>query len=291
MKKGSHYNLAIADLIMGILFIFILILVKFMLDYQDKKDDLSKPLFERNNILDNIAKELKEKHNIIVDIDKKNGILKLNDVHYFDEGQYELNQIGKKELKIIRNIIFEKIVCYSHLKSHGTSQKWPMDKEGRTNLNQWINYCEDEQPDKYALMDTILIEGHADSKPIPENGNLWKKGIKTNLDLATKRSIKAFEYLTNYQEATIQQIESGNYLYALENKQEKALFAVSSYGNLRRHQNRHKYGIINIIDRHISLDEAQAGDRRIDIRFIMAQPDDIAQSLSQQINNKESVHE
>ena len=185
MKTVSHYNLAIADLIMGILFIFILILVKFMVDYQDKKDNLSQPLIERNHILDNIAKEL-EKKNIKVEVDKKNGILKLNNVHYFDEGEYELNAKGQRDFKLIQEKIFQSIVCYSNLQSNGTKRKWP--KDSKLKLKDWINRCCKEQPDKYALIDSILIEGHADSKPIPEDGKLWKKGIKSNLELATKRS-------------------------------------------------------------------------------------------------------
>ena len=269
MDKGSHYNLCISDLIMGLLFIFILILLKFMLDYQDKKHDLSKPLVERNHIIEDIAKEL-EKENIKVEVDKENGVLKLNDIHYFDVGQYKLSQKGKEDFKKIQKTLSRNIICYSHIKSQGTQQKWPIDF--RLELDKWINHCRKKKPNQYGLIDSILIEGHADSKPISKHGKLWRKGIKTNLDLATKRSITAFKTLTRYNEATSQKKATGNYLYALENRQEKPLFGVASYGNLRSNQNRSPA---------MQIKKIEARDRRIDIRFIMIQTDDIKETVSQ----------
>ncbi len=240
-----------------------------MLDYQNKKQDLSEPLVERNHVIENIAKEL-EKKGVKVEVDKENGVLRLTDIHYFDEGQYELSAKGREDFQIIQKSLFENIICYSHLQSSGTKQRWPIHPT-ESNLNKWIDHCKEKQPDQYGLIDSILIEGHADSKPIPQNGKLWKKGIKTNLDLAMKRSIIAFQFLTKYSESTSQKKESGNHLHALENKQEKPLFGVASYGNLRRSQNRNP----------AQLKKNQAGDRRIDIRFIMIQTEDVKEVVSQ----------
>ena len=239
-EKSSHYNLCISDLIMGLLFIFILVLLKFMLEFQDKKlefqsktEDLSRPLIERSHIIKNIKNKLNKK-GIESEIDLENGVLKLSSIHYFDKGQYELNEKGKKDFKQIKEVLFKNIVCYSDWKSKITQKKWPSESQGI--LNQWKNHCQSKKPDKYGLIDSILIEGHADKTPISKKGSLWKKGIKTNLDLAVKRSTTAFQALSRYEEVTSdKKISAGNYLFALTNKKEKSLFGVTSFGNLRSH--------------------------------------------------------
>ena len=83
MKNNSHYTLSISDLIMGVLFIFILILMKFMIEYHNLKRDLLKPILERTKILKELKKEI-EKEDIKVEIDIKNGVLKLMGANYFN---------------------------------------------------------------------------------------------------------------------------------------------------------------------------------------------------------------
>ena len=273
MEKSSHYNLCISDLIMGILFIFILVLLKFMLEFQDRKlefqsktDDLSKPLIERGHVIKNIRDELKEE-GIESEIDIENGVLKLSNVHYFDRGQYELNEKSKEDFKHIKEVLFKNVICYSHLNSQITKQQWPSSSEER--LIEWKNHCHsDIHKNKYGLIDSILIEGHADRTPIPKGGYLSKKGIKTNLDLAAKRSIEAFESLLEYDEESSNNKKSGNYLFVLTNKKEKPLFGVTSFGNLRSHEPKK-----NRSPAQIAKDQSQ--DRRIDIRFVMGQPEEL----------------
>ncbi len=265
MEKGSHYNLCISDLIMGLLFIFILVLLKFMLEFQSKKDDLSKPLVERGHIIKNIKKEL-EKEGIKSEIDVKNGVLKLSNVHYFDKGQYELSEKGRKDFEQIKKILFENITCYSHLNSQITKQQWPSGLENEGRLIEWQSHCSKTHKNKYGLIDSILIEGHADKTPISKTGSLSKIGVKTNLDLAVKRSIIAFQALSDYEEVSSdEKISAGNYLFALTNKKEKPLFGVTSFGNLRSHHNKKSRNPAQI-------EKDQGQDRRIDIRFVMGQP-------------------
>ena len=264
MKNSSHYIFSISDLMVGILFIFILILIKFMIEYQTKKTSLLEPLIERNKLLEDLGNTMR-KHKIKVDIDKENGVLKLKNVNYFSSGKHELSPQGKKDLKRIKEI-FEKIICYSDLKNSKTKERW-VKIYGEKKLNEWIEHCK-RYKNKYALIDSILIEGHADSTPIGDS--LKEEGIKTNLDLAMKRSQTVFEFLLDYKEATKTEKESGNYFYTLVNKKGKPLFGLTSYGNLRRNLKPHK------------LKKKKPGlqaDRRIDIRFIMSQPEDIQKEL------------
>ena len=262
MKNASSYSLSISDLIMGFLFIFILILMKFMLEYEKKKEGFTFLIEERNNLIKTIGKEMKEQK-IEFKIDERNGILRLKSLHYFKEGHYVLSSKGKEDFKKIEKI-FKKLICYSDLKK--TKEDWM--KETKKNAKQWDyiwgewgERCDEKYKIQYGLVDSILIEGHADRKPIGEN--LKKKGIKTNMELAMKRSQTVFYFLTNYKEATKDNKKSGNYLYILRNTQGKSLFGVTSYGNLRSELD--------------SLQTNRFEDRRIDIRFIMIQPKELTE--------------
>ena len=268
MEKSSHYNLCISDLIMGLLFIFILVLLKFMLEFQTKKDDLSKPLVERGEIVRSIKEDLK-KEGIESEVDVKNGILRLSNVHYFNRGQYELNEKGKKDFKQIKEVLFKNIICYSDWKNKITQKRWPSDSKSQDILSQWKNYCQNKELDKYGLIDSILIEGHADKTRISKEGSLWKRGVKTNLDLAVKRSTTAFQVLSRYEEVAFdKRVSSGNYLYALTNKKGEPLFGVTSFGNLRSHHNKNNRSLAQI-------EKDQRQDRRVDIRFVMGQPEEL----------------
>ena len=268
MKNNSNYTLSISDLLMGFLFIFILILLKFMIDYQNKKTNLFKPLQERSNLLKDLKKKMASEK-IKVEIDKENGVLKLTNIYYFSEGNYILSAKGKKDFKKIKKI-FNILICYSDLNNPETKKRWLV-KYTADNLKNWKKYCRKKYAKQYGLIDSILIEGHADSKPIGKE--LKKKGIETNVDLAMKRSSNIFKFLLNYEESTKKTSESGNYFYALLNKQRKPLFGMTSYGNLRRNLQEKK-------DRNLS---SQRSDRRIDIRFIMSRSDDIQEHLKKNL--------
>ena len=261
MKNASQYSLSISDLIMGLLFIFILILMKFMLEYENKKTELLFPIEERKKIINKIGKEI-EKKNIQVEIDEKNGVLKLKNLHYFNKGSYKLSSKGEKDFKQIKKI-FHRLICYSDLKNPRTKKKWQSTKYGKDNFSKWVKYCDKNHRNKYNLIDSIFIEGHADWTPIGKSLKL--KGVETNIDLAMRRSQTVFKFLTNYKEAAIKADES--YLYFLSNEQGNPLFGVASYGNLRSKQS-------------LSHDpSSEAKDRRIDIRFIMTQPKGLKEEL------------
>ena len=269
MKSGSHYTLSISDLLMGFLFIFILILLKFIIDYHNKKDNLSKPLKERDSLLESLKKEI-EKKDIRTKIDKENGILELPEILCFQKSKYKLNKEQKEGLKEVRKI-FLKIICYSNLDSREMEKRWLLIYGEEFEKKK---YCPSKKHDhRYGLIDTILVEGHADSTPI--GSYFWDKGIITNLDLAMKRSQNVFEFLLQYKEPTRQNpIPYGNYLYVLVNKKEKSLFGVTSYGNLRSSSQRNNH-------RSNSPTEKE---RCINIRFIMSQPDDLQDYLKKEYN-------
>ena len=276
MKNGSHYTLSISDLLMGILFIFILILMKFITDYHNKKDKLLLPLVKRVKLLKKLEKEIK-KQDIKVKVDTKNGILELEDILCFPKSEYELNKEQQEGLKKICGI-FSDIICYADLEK--TSKKyviWRTDWKDKIPLSCDRDKELKSRPDctkqTNGLIDTILIEGHADSTPI--GGYFREQGIKTNLDLAMKRSQQVFRFLTQYKEGTTDKPARGNHFYYLLNKREQSLFGVTSYGNLR--------SSVKANDREPS---SSVKERCINIRFIMSQPDELEKSLKQEDANE-----
>ncbi len=272
MKNSSHYTLSISDLLMGFLFIFILILLKFIIDYHDKKNALSIPLIERAELLKSLKKKI-EKKDISVKVDLENGILTLPEILCFQKSKYNLSEEQQKGLKAVIKALAP-IICYSNLNSEEMKQRWKRFYNKSFEKKKCNKY-----KNKQGLIDTILVEGHADSTPIGSYfGNTC---IITNLDLAQKRSQNVFKFLLQYKEPTRKNpIPEGNYLYALVNQKEKSLFGVTSYGNLRSpdQRNNKKSGSL------------QEKDRCINIRFIMSRSDDLQAHLKKKLK-QEKQHE
>ena len=274
MKNNSHYTLSISDLLMGFLFVFILILLKFMIEYNNKKNNLSKPFINRAKLMGYLKEEI-EKENIEVKIDIENGILELPKTLCFDEGKYELNNEKKQKLKKVREIMIRKIVCYSNWNSEKMEKRLKNDLTYR----KWKHDCEkSENQDKEKSIDTILIEGHADSTLIGENLCKNKedmldfdksyKCIRTNIELSMERAKNVFKFLLQYDEL---KTEKGNQLYALVNENDKPLFGVTSYGSLRSSDQKPDS----------SPSEKECINREIHIRFITSQPDKLEENLDE----------
>ena len=304
MKTNSHYTLSISDLMMGLVFIFIIILMKFILDSQKEKvnyqkqkvayhkqeDMLLQPLKERRKLIKTLKAQLK-KENIKAEIDTEHGVLTLTDLVSFNKGQYQLTVKERNNLEKIKDIFWDVLFCYSHIESSKMEKKL---QKINISVTDKRKSCNKNHPKKDKLIDSILIEGYADATGISPYSSLRLEGINDNIDLAMKRARSMFDFLLEYQEATSTSPESGNHLSALVNKQEKPLFGITSYGNLRsinasrsinnvtsksdKKIGKSKDGRIDKSDRNI--DESK--DRRIDFRFIMSQSEDLQKELTKQ---------
>lgn len=280
MKSISKYTLCISDLMMGLLFIFMLLSMKFMLEHKERKARLLDPLNARTKLILGIEKEMK-KEKMKVEVDLENGVLSLRDISYFDKGSYELSFEGKLQFEKVKNILGRKVICYSDLEK--LKEKYP-NIERDDNWGKYYHGC-----DKNVSIDSILIEGHADQTPT--GPGLRLKGVKDNIDLAVKRSKTVFELLTGYKESVK---GKGNYLHFLSNKKGQPLFGMVTYGNLR---GKHSVNFVSPLpqspppygthgtdggdDRNPSSEGWK--DRRIDIRFIMAQSEEIQLELKKSI--------
>ena len=299
-KIGENYDLSIADLFSGALFIFIILLVYFIIQFNEKKNDLTKPLTARTKLLENIKKEILQK-GIKVTIDKENGVLRIpvsKECSYFKSGEYRLNDCGRKNFKKIRNVFTRIIPCYV---------------SKRFQKNCAIKEIKGKK--YFDFIDTVLIEGHTDYEPIgdlfrnycTEKGRRKQRNIcnkcnrrclkkhsrnkrkrrckaicekkchnkdskiclESNFHLSSMRSRKIYSYLLGYEEPK-RKSPKGNILFNIESGNKK-IFGVTGFGSSRPVEIKKK--------KYLKTREFKKYNRRIDFRFIMATPEEIKEEI------------
>ena len=126
--------------------------------------------------METLQKELKQK-NIDVDIDPKNGNMRVRADTFFSIGSAELSGDGRNKLSEIAKTISEKL--------------------SETKYKQAI--------------DTIFIEGHTDNKPITQvnGGRRW-----TNMELSSQRAINSFIEMNRAVNISGMKNSNGNFLFS-----------------------------------------------------------------------------
>jgi flagellar motor protein MotB len=236
--EGAGYLISVADMMSGLLLIFIITLVAFILNFQDavqkqkKVTETQKEIVRkitnaeqiRSTLLITIKTRL-EQNNIIVEIDTEHGVLRLTEqAVLFESGAESLDDDNKNNLKIIGQVLSELVPCYSATPPTGDT------------CGEYKSYK--------GKVDSIFIEGHTDNVPI----NSWR--MEDNWVLSAKRAITAYrELVPNTILADIQNISG------------QPVFSVSGYGEGRPVEG-HSY----------SVPTSDPVNRRIDMRFIMTPP-------------------
>ena len=159
-NEDGHYYISISDLMTSLLFIFILILAYMMLSFVEKKEQLNREIKKlesnletRTNLLHLLQNELLEK-NINVNIDTKNGNMRLKSDLLFESGSATISSEGVKQINILANILVNALKEEKYLQS----------------------------------IDTVFIEGHTDDVPFSANNKYhW-----TNKELSAQRAINTF---------------------------------------------------------------------------------------------------
>lgn len=235
--EGAGYLISVSDMMSGLLFIFIITLVAFILNFQDaiqkqkEVTETQKSIVRsitnreqlRSELLLHIKKVLEEK-NIIVEVDADHGVLRLTEqAVLFETAQDSLNSDSLYNLQVIGEVMRAVVPCYA--------------------TNPPKDYCKDRES-LIGTIDSIFIEGHTDNVPI----NSWK--FKDNLELSANRAMSAFRELI-----------PNTMLDELVNTSNQPIFSVSGYGDGRP------------VDGHkFDVPTSDPVNRRIDIRFIMTPP-------------------
>lgn len=256
-EEASSYLISVSDLMSGLLFIFLLTLVAFIVNFQDAtdkqetarelaisnerlaklerdqaqierdrlrtvRDDLTNARRMRSEMLEDLRHRL-DALGIRVEVDHDNGVLRLTEnAVAFATARADLVVSEREKLSKIGSALLGVLPCYS---GHPPPE-CPSQKAGK--------------------LEAVFIEGHTDNRPLASAGS---GPVRDNWELSAERAIYTYRQLT--------QDRAG--LGGLTNALGQPLFSVSGYGEGRP-----------VVPHREPTDEPR--NRRIDLRFIMSPP-------------------
>ena len=266
--------ISMTDIMVGLLFIFILIIMYFALQAKldsetvtsqadqitelyaeiNENDEgrerrksldiyLQGVMAQRESILKWLKSYLVNAGIESVELDLQSGILRLPEGVLFRSGRYNIESESPAEFaaKILAEALSKVLPC-SVMSEKGVPYK-KLKNCKRTLYHNMRN----------AYIETIFLEGHTDNVPILKN----LKGaplLTSNLKLSARRATNAFEEIIFHVPELIE-------FYAPVSSGNKPILAVSAYGETRPiNKNETKLG--------------RGANRRIDLRILMHEPDD-----------------
>lgn len=236
--ESVDYLGSLSDMMSGLLFIFIITLIVFVINFnteriqaeeqqQDLKneyEELTDAQITRATLLNDLQTSLKTK-GVEVTIDSDQGILHIPEGILFASGSAALPPEGGKSLDILADQLARLLPCYS----------------GRRDAEAPPECTEGFKPGR---LEALFVEGHTDNMPMPP-----RAGIQDNWDLSTKRAVVTFKHL----------LTRNPKLGEFTNQDGMPLFGVSGYGDSHP-RNRH------------DTPTPDPQNRRIDLRFLLAAP-------------------
>lgn len=192
VEEEESYFISMADMMVGLLFIFIILLMYFALQFQQK----SKALNDAGETRTQILTELKTRINAAdptmrVEIDTRTGVLRLPARILFAKGDFRLSPAGADSVATVARVMAQVLPCYT----------FPRRRHG----------C----PDTPHSIDAIFIEGHTDSDPL--TGSLI---VADNMDLSALRATNTFRRMEAASPA----------LGVLRTREGRPILSVSGYG-------------------------------------------------------------
>jgi flagellar motor protein MotB len=231
-EEEESYFISMSDMMVGLLFIFIILLLYFALQFRQTTDTLTGAGETRREILQTLKRRLDQRlrpYDLTVRIDPVTGVLSLPNSVLFATGQYELSPQGRSAVSIVAEELAAVLPCYADIGAGGTP-------------------CRGRAPAPHKV-DAILVEGHTDSDPLQGSG-----AVRDNFDLSALRATHTFRQLTEVRPD----------LRALENRsgaRAVPILGVAGYGDFR--PDPEAIG---------SAEDQKAQNRRIDLRFLMVTP-------------------
>jgi flagellar motor protein MotB len=154
----------------------------------------------RTELLETIQRALYSQ-GIQIEIDTRNGILRLPETLLFDSGKADFRQGGTQALRIVATNLSKILSCYTH----------------HANQMQNTDICSSNSTQVNHRIESVLIEGHTDSQPISNSV------FKDNWDLSVGRAKNTYLELT----------KDAPMLEKLENSREQPLLSFSAYAGRR----------------------------------------------------------
>jgi chemotaxis protein MotB len=203
--EEESYFVSMTDLMVGMLFVFIIMLMAFALNlktqqqtFENTSQQLSRANETRSEMLEEMKRQLQQL-GVHVEIDTVNGVLRLPEKLLFGRGEFMLSDTGREALGKLAAVLSELLPCYA-VGPIGRPPGCPPSKGGR--------------------LEAVLIEGHTDDVPIVGQ---MASGIADNWQLSAARAIETYKEL----------VKTAPALGLVNNDSNQRLLGVSGYGENR----------------------------------------------------------
>lgn len=230
VEDDEGYFISMSDMLTGLLFVFIILVFYFALQLRQTTQELIGAKEARTELLQGIQRDL-QKRNVAAEIDRNNGVLRLQGVALFGDDDASLTVEGKRSVEAVADVLELRLPCFTDV-AVGKVDVCP--KRGKHRV------------------ETLLIEGHTDKRP------RLRGGRDTNIDLSTMRAINTYLALIGYQpglDTLVARIATD------ARTQDQPILSVSGYGAKRPIPGFESY-----------TTQSLQKNRRIDLRFLMVQP-------------------
>lgn len=228
----ESYFVSMTDMLVGMLFIFLILLMYFALQLSQQKEEyeienerLKSSAEVRTQILEEVKRDL-EISGVQVSVDLSTGVLRLPNEVLFSKGKAEVSDEGARALEVLAGSLHKVLPCYT--------------ESGRKRET-------DDCPETPHRIEALFIEGHTDSDPIAPGA-----AFKDNWDLSTARATATYRKLVDAQ------IDLEGLSSAIGEKSQPIL-SVAGYSDRRP-----------VVDGED--EGAKSTNRRIDLRLIMVSP-------------------
>jgi len=168
--EEENYFVSMTDMMVGMLFIFVLMLMYYALQVRIVVDGATSTRDTQVRIIQDIVSEVRE-GGIEVEEDAENGIIRLKNNVLFASGDATVSERGEAALSLLASAILTHTRCHTY----------PVIPPGGVMPNDGTS-CEGRRYD----IDAIFIEGHTDTDPIST------VRLRDNWDLSTARATNTY---------------------------------------------------------------------------------------------------
>lgn len=194
--EEESYFISMSDLMVGLLFVFMILLVYFSLQFRQVHEQYVGGNEARAKVVVDLAERLKRR-GVPVIVEPSKGILRLPEDLLFPSGQADLTTDGRQAIAVVADELSKVLPCYS----------FPRSKSD----------CEQSSH----TVEALFVEGHTDGDLMSGRGQ-----IRDNLDLSAMRATNTFRALVGAKPSLAQFRNASD-------RQGTPVLSVSGYGATR----------------------------------------------------------